>query len=134
MNIFSAMAGVNESVPGGCASEKRAIPTLPLNMPVYGDAASATISTLAHMARFIIADLTEAKSIPQELMRIIPALPSVPILPILQVSAGEYGMFEHFKQYSSVLDTYRYESLEEVMASLTEKVIVPAELKANELS
>jgi hypothetical protein len=88
-----------------------------------------TISTLAHMARFIIADLTEAKSIPQELERIVPDLPSVPVQPILQASASEYGMFEHFKRYPWVLETYQYESLEEITAALTEKVIAPAELK-----
>jgi hypothetical protein len=88
---------------------------------------------LAHLARFIIADLTEAKSIPQELQRIVPDLPTVPVQPILQASTEEYGMFEHFKRYPWVLETYRYESLEEVITALTEKVITPAELKAKEL-
>ena len=92
-----------------------------------------TISTLAHMARFIIADLTEARSIPQELQRIVPDLPSVPVQPVLQASAEEYSMFEHFTRYPWVLETYRSESLDEVIASLSEKVIAPAELKANEL-
>jgi hypothetical protein len=92
-----------------------------------------TISTLAHMARFIIADLTEAKSIPQELQRIVPDLPSVPVQPVLQASAEEYGMFEYFRRYPWVLETYRYQDLEEVIASLPEKVIAPAELKVNEL-
>jgi uncharacterized protein YjbI with pentapeptide repeats len=92
-----------------------------------------TISTLAHMARFITADLTEAKSIPQELERIIPDLPSVPVQPVLQASADEYSMFEHFTRYPWVLETYRYKSLEEVIAALAEKVIAPAELKAKEL-
>jgi hypothetical protein len=92
-----------------------------------------TISTLAHMARFIIADLTEAKSIPQELQRIVPDLPSVPVQPVLQASAEEYSMFEHFKRYPWVLETYRYQSLDEVITALPEKVIAPAELKAKEL-
>jgi uncharacterized protein YjbI with pentapeptide repeats len=92
-----------------------------------------TISTLAHMARFVIADITDARSIPQELERVVPDLPSVPVQPLLQASTDEYGMFEHFTRYPWVLETYRYESLEEVLSSLTEKVIIPAELKANEL-
>jgi uncharacterized protein YjbI with pentapeptide repeats len=93
-----------------------------------------TISTLAHMARFIIADLTEAKSIPQELQQIVPDLPSVPVQPILQASAEEYSMFEHFKRYPWVLPLYRYKSIKAVIASLKKKVIAPAELKARELS
>jgi hypothetical protein len=84
------------------------------------------------MARFVIADITNARSIPQELARIVPELPSVPIQPILQTSSDEYGMFEHFKRYPWVLAVYRYDSLDEVIVSLTEKIIAPAEAKARE--
>ena len=42
-----------------------------------------TVSTLAHLARAVIADLSEARSVPQELMTIIPNLPSVPLQPII---------------------------------------------------
>jgi len=92
-----------------------------------------TISTLAHMARFIIADITDAKSIPQELQAIVPDLPSVPVQPLLENSYREYAMFEHFKRYPWVLETYYYNSIEEVLASLKEKIINPAEKKSVEI-
>jgi hypothetical protein len=93
-----------------------------------------TISTLAHMARFIIADITEAKSIPQELQAIVPNLPSVPVQPLLLTSDREYGMFEHFRRYPWVLDTYYYDNLDDVLASIQDKVISPAEAKVREFA
>jgi uncharacterized protein YjbI with pentapeptide repeats len=92
-----------------------------------------TISTLAHMARFVIADITDAKSIPQELQRIVPSLPSLPIQPIILASTYEYGMFSDFRDYPWVLALYRYDSNEELMASLHEQVIGPAANKAAEI-
>jgi hypothetical protein len=93
-----------------------------------------TVSTLAHMARFVVADLTDPRSIPQELMAIIPALPSVPVQPLLQASQAEYGMFPDFSNYRSVLEPFRYTDQGTLLAELGEKVIAPAENKANELS
>jgi uncharacterized protein YjbI with pentapeptide repeats len=92
-----------------------------------------TISTLAHMSRFIIADITDPKSVPQELTSIIPFLTSVPVQPILLASQREYALFEHFKHYPWVLNIYRYTDIDDLLRSLGEKVIVPAEDKAKEL-
>src|SRR5215217_6764407 len=92
-----------------------------------------TISTLAHMARFIIADITDAKSIAQELQAIVPNL-SVPVQPLLLASEYEYGMFESFKKYPWVLEVYRYDNPDEVLTSLESKIISPSEAKATELS
>src|SRR5205807_3580638 len=92
-----------------------------------------TISLLARMARFVIADLTDAKSIPQELSMIIPDLPSVPVQPLLQTNGASYSMFEHFRRYPWVLKDYYYTSIDDLLPVLKEQVIVPAECKAQEL-
>jgi len=89
-----------------------------------------TLSTLAHMSRFVIADLTDAKSVPQELMNIVPYLPSVPVQPILLASQGEYGIFEHFRHYPWVLEPFLYEDQNRLLAALADRVIRPAEAKA----
>ena len=93
-----------------------------------------TVRTLAHLAKFIIADITEPRSIPQELQSIVPDL-AVPIQPLLlKGSTGEYGMFESFKKYHWVLSIYEYSDLDGLITSLEEKVIKPAETKAKELA
>jgi uncharacterized protein YjbI with pentapeptide repeats len=86
-----------------------------------------TVSLLARMARFVVADITDPKSIPQELATIVPDLPSVPVQPLLLEGSAEYGMFEHFKRYPWVLETYRYPSSEHLIACLGEHVIGPPE-------
>jgi len=93
-----------------------------------------TISTLAHMARFVIADITDAKSIPQELGQIVPNLPSVPVQPLILKSQREYGIFEHFTRFPWVLPVYHYTDEETLLLSLKESIIDPAEQKAQELA
>src|SRR5258708_7539219 len=93
-----------------------------------------TVSTLAHLARFVIADITEAKSIPQELSQIVPFLPSVPIVPLLHSSDREWGMYEHFPRYAWVLPIYHYHDIDELLHSIQERIITPAEQKVAELA
>jgi uncharacterized protein YjbI with pentapeptide repeats len=92
-----------------------------------------TVSTLAHMVRFVIADITDAKSIPQELMRIVPSLPSVPVQPLIQSSHAEYGMFQDLRDYPWVLPPYEYEDLTQLRDSLEERIIGPSVFKAEEI-
>jgi uncharacterized protein YjbI with pentapeptide repeats len=92
-----------------------------------------TVSTLAHMARFVIADITDAKSIPAELERIVPDLPSVPVQPLILSSEYEFALFEHVRRYPWVLEPYRYVDQEHLLVTLEEKVIAPAEEKVREI-
>ena len=93
-----------------------------------------TVRTLAHLSRFIIADLTEPKSIPLELETIVPQL-RVPVQPILLKGYDEFSMFVDLrKTYNWVLDTHQYTDIADLLASLSNKVIKPAEQKAQELS
>lgn len=91
-----------------------------------------TISTLAHMARFIIADITDPRAVPVELERITPGLPSIPVAILIQRSSDEYALFDHIRRYSWVLEPYRYEDQAQLIASIGEKIIAPAEMKVIE--
>jgi uncharacterized protein YjbI with pentapeptide repeats len=92
-----------------------------------------TISLLARMARFVLADITDAKSIPQELNVIVPDLPSVPVQPLLLKGSREYGMFEHYTRYPWVLPLHRYETQDQLIAEFGKQVIGPVERMAFEL-
>jgi Uncharacterized low-complexity proteins len=92
-----------------------------------------TVSTLAHMARFIIADITDAKSIPAELEHIVPQLLSVPVIPVILKSDYEYALFDRIIGFNQVLKPYQYENQEALLASIEENVITPAEKKVDDL-
>jgi len=86
-----------------------------------------TVSTLAHMARFVLADLSDPKSIPHELAHVAPLLPSVPIMPLIVRPQKEYAMFEHFFGFRHVLKPLRYRDAAHLLSVLNDKVIAPAE-------
>jgi pentapeptide repeat protein len=92
-----------------------------------------TITLLARMARFVVADISDAKSVLQELRAIVPDLPSVPVQPIILAMQEEPGMFDFYRNFRSFLNVHRYASQEQLIADLGEKVIRPAELKVLDL-
>ena len=89
-----------------------------------------TIVALAHMSRFVIADLTDPRSIPQEVTSIIPGLPSVPVLPVVLAAQSEYSMFEHWRRYPWVLPLFRYKDQAHLLKRLEASLIGQAERKA----
>src|SRR6266568_4864213 len=103
-----------------------------------------TVSTLAHLARFIIVDLTDPSSAPHEVAAVIPHT-VVPVQPILSlqpliiegkaVERREYAMFQDLRRrHPWVLPTFRYHDTTDLLASLKEHIIEPVEQKAKELA
>jgi hypothetical protein len=92
-----------------------------------------TITLLARMSRFVIADISDAKSVLQELRAIVPDLPSVPVQPVIAATQEEPGMFDFYRNFRSVLKVHSYASQEQLIAELGERVICPAELKVLDL-
>src|SRR5262249_53578688 len=76
------------------------------NVPATRDI-TETVSLLARMARFIVADLTDPSSIPKELEAIVPGL-AVPVQPLLEGASRPYSMFRDYWKYDWVLPVYRY--------------------------
>ncbi len=92
-----------------------------------------TVSTLAHMACFVIADLTDPRSVPHELMSFVPDLQSLPVQPLILKGQDPYSMFGNVLRRSSVLPIHEYEDQAQLIAELVDKVIAPAEAKVIEL-
>ena len=103
-----------------------------------------TVSTLAHLARFIIVDLTDPSSAPHEVATIVPHC-IVPVQPLLSlqpliiegkaVERREYAMFQDLRRrHPWVLPTFRYHDTTDLLASLKEHIIEPVEQKAKELA
>jgi uncharacterized protein YjbI with pentapeptide repeats len=92
-----------------------------------------TVALLARMARFVIADISDAKSVLQELETIVPGNPKLAVQPIIVAGQEEPGMFDSFRAYPWVLKVHRYEAPAQLLANLREQVIGPAEAKVTEL-
>jgi hypothetical protein len=87
-----------------------------------------TVSILARLSRFVIADITSAKVILQELEVIVPHLTSVPIQPILQMRAQQNVIIaSDYRPYPWFLQTVHYQNISDAIANLSEKIIAPAE-------
>ena len=92
-----------------------------------------TITLLARMARFVIADISDAKSVLQELRAIVPELPSVPVQPVIIASQEEPGMFDFYRGFRSFLPVHRYDTPARLLTELSDRVIEPSESKVLEL-
>lgn len=90
---------------------------------------TAEISALAHMSRFVIADIGDSESMTVELQHVVPNIPSIPIQPLLQSSSKVRNevLVQLETKYPWFLNVYRYKDVTELLGSLQDHVIGPPE-------
>jgi hypothetical protein len=86
------------------------------------------IVSFASLSRFVIADLSEPRSVPQELGAIVPALQSVPIVPIITEGAREFATFSALARKPNVAQpTLRYRDIDDLTKKLERQIVPTAE-------
>lgn len=93
------------------------------------------IVRFAAVSRFVIADLSDPRSIPAELQAIVPQFPSLPVVPIIEATQREYPVSDHILRRPSVVTPIvRYHDPADLLAILEKQVVSPAELRYRELN
>ena len=94
---------------------------------------SDTVTLLARMARFVVADLTDPRSVQQELTFIAPQV-MVAIQPIIFAAQQPWTMFGDLQRRSrGLLPVHEYSDINDLVQNLQSRVIFPAEAKRREL-
>ncbi len=93
-----------------------------------------TILTLAGLSHFVVADITEASSVPLELATIAREF-RIPIVPIKRSGRKTFSMFDSFaRDYrEQVLDPLEYDDIDQLLSALNAAIILPAEAKHKEI-
>ena len=92
-----------------------------------------TVTLLARMARFVIADISDAKSVLMELLAIVPTSPRLPVQPIIVAGQEWPGMFDSFEAYPWFLKVHPYDSPAQLLVDLKDRVIGPLEAEVAKL-
>jgi hypothetical protein len=92
------------------------------------------IIAFAALSRFVVADLSEPRSVQQELEAIAPHFQSVPIVPLIRRTGKEFATFESIKRRVNVVKpTIRYRDVEDLIEKLDTEVVPKAEAKLSEV-
>ena len=95
-----------------------------------------TVTTLAGMSKFVIADVTDARVIADELRSFVPEF-AIPVVPLFQPSRKEpkpyASLHTLYKKYDWVFQPVKYKSKKDLINNLSMQVIKPAEDKRLEL-
>ncbi len=86
-----------------------------------------SVLRFAAVSRFVIADLSDPKSVPAELQQIVPSFPSLPVIPIIEAAQREYPVADNILRRSSVHPVVKYRDHAHLSAILDTEVLQPAE-------
>lgn len=87
-----------------------------------------TISTLAHLSRFIIADFSDAKIVLEEVPHVVRNL-SVPVQPIINSSQKVPVTLKNLQKFPWVLETFEYSNYFDIETGISDKIIESLEKK-----
>jgi hypothetical protein len=85
-----------------------------------------TVSTLAHLARFVVADLTDPSCVPHELRTIVPEI-QVPVATLISSGSQPYAMFTDLLKYPWLLPPEEYRDAGDVQRRVLPKLLRNAE-------
>jgi hypothetical protein len=92
------------------------------------------IKGFAALSRFVIADLSEPRSVQQELEAIAPDFLSVPIVPLINHGGKEYATFSAIRRRPQVVQpTIKYRNVDDLIVKLDTEVVPQAETKLLEV-
>jgi hypothetical protein len=86
-----------------------------------------SIVRFASNSRFVIADLSNPKSVPAELQAIVPLLVTTPVIPIIEATQREYPVSDDILSRQSVMPVVRYRDEAHLMSLLDAQILLPAE-------
>jgi uncharacterized protein YjbI with pentapeptide repeats len=95
------------------------------SIPASRDVTEA-VKVFASLARFVIADITDATQVRDELRNIVPDFPSLPIQPILLRGHPEFVGMTNLQRYPWVLPSFEYDNTEHLLAHLDSDVVARA--------
>jgi hypothetical protein len=92
-----------------------------------------TVKILAGLSRFVIADITNPRSVPLELQAAVPDY-MVPFVTIVERGQPVFGMVDDLpRKYNWALPLLEYNSADTLLAAFEQKVVNPALGKSHEV-
>ena len=93
-----------------------------------------SIIGFAALSRFIIADLSEPKSVQSELQAIVPNFLSIPVISIINKTGRVYATYSSIERRENVIKpSIRYDNLVDLLEKLDKSIVPKAEEKIAEI-